>query len=306
MRRRGLQRCPDRHELLAAYLQFLREHRGLSDSSLRQNRKGATEFLDFLDEREVLPPAVTVDEVDMFLREVGDKGFSSSYIQTRIVAVRGLLRFLHAEGWHAADLAAQVEGPRVYREATVPPHFTWEELRRLVASIEGDSPLDLRDRALLVLLCVYGLRSVEVARLTLDDLDWSARVIRVNQRKAGDSLVLPMVPVVQAVLEAYARNGRPADASSHRELFLSVDGKPRSPLWVTTQVHFRVRQAGLQGGRGAHAIRRAVGTRLVEQGLGVGEVACLLGHQRLQSTRVYLRLSMELLRDVADNYAEVL
>jgi site-specific recombinase XerD len=67
-----------------------------------------------------------------------------------------------------------------------------------------------------------------------------------------------------------------------------------------------VERAGLRGSRGAHAIRRAVGTRLVEQGFGIGAVAQVLGHQRLSSTRVYLRLSMELLRDVAENYGQLL
>ena len=75
---------------------------------------------------------------------------------------------------------------------------------------------------------------------------------------------------------------------------------------VTERIHVLVAQAELKGGRGVHAIRRAVGTRLVEQGLGLAEVACILGHSSPDSSRVYLRLSLELLRNVAIGYGELL
>lgn len=294
-------------QLLRDYLAFLVEHRGLGDSSIRQNRKALEEFIEFLAVDGSSLMELILTDVDRFLAKTASLGLSKVHLSIRASAVRGFLGYLYAEGWLGEDLSPMVERPRIYRHAKIPPHFTWNELKQLIASVQGDSPTALRDRALLVLLCVYGLRSEEVAGLTLDDIDWKHSILRIPRRKMGTPLVLPLVPVVREVLHRYVTAGRPADCS-HRYLLTTLRrARPlRNGLQVTNRLHYLVTQAGLAGGRGAHAIRRAVGTRLVEQGLGLEEIACILGHSQPDSGRVYLRLSIEFLRDVADNYAELL
>jgi site-specific recombinase XerD len=293
-------------QLVQAYDSFLVEHRGLGDSSRGQYRKALSEFVSFLESQGRTLAGLLVTDLDQFFLATAALGLSKVHLGLRVYAVRGFLRYLHGEGWLTEDLAPFVDGPRIYREANVPAHFTWEELRQLMESVQGESPTALRDRALLVLLCVYGLRSKEVAHLTLDDIDWTHALLRVPHRKMGTPLVLPLLPEVREVLAHYVRAGRPADAP-HRVLLLTQRGKPFRDGWaVTSRIHELVGQAGLTGGRGAHAIRRAVGTRLVERGLGLGEVACILGHSQPDSARVYLRLSLELLRDVAAGYGELL
>ncbi len=299
------QNGPTPEELLKRYLDFLVDHRGLGASSRRQNRKALTEFLDFLKREAVALAALCVADTDRFFVETAALGLGKVHLSIRSGAVRGFLRYLFAEGWHDEDLSDWVESPIIYREAKVPPHFTWEELKTLIASVKGDGVAALGDRSMLILLIVYGLRSSEVAALTLDDIDWKHAVLTIPHRKMGSRLTLPLVPVVAEILAQYLKNGRPKVA--HRSLLCGVRGKPyRSGLDVTSRLHLLVTQAGLKSGRGAHAIRRAVGTRLVEQGLGLGEVACILGHANPDSGRVYLRLAMEFLRDVADNYGELL
>lgn len=292
--------------LVEEFLIFLVHHRGLGGSSHRQNRRALTEFANFLEARQCTLSDLTSAHIDQFLQATTALGLSKSHLSIRVCAARGFLRYLDGEGWLVRDLAAFVEGPRIYREAKLPPHFTWDEVLILIRSIRGYSPAALRDRALLVLLCVYGLRSEEVAQLTLDDIDWTHSVLTIQRRKMNNPLVLPLVPVAAEVLAHYLRSGRPADAP-FRVLFLAPRGRPFiNGLAVTNRIHTLVAQAGLKGGRGVHAIRRALGTRLVEQGLGLAEVACILGHACPDSGRVYLRLSVEILRDVAGSYGELL
>lgn len=303
---RGERKRTSLDQLVRDYLAFLMEHRGLGASSHRQNRKALSEFIGFLEATARPLETLSVRDLDQFLLSTAELGLGKVHLGIRVGAVRGFLRYLHGEGWLAEDLAFFVDGPRIYRESKVPAHFTWDELHQLIRSVCGDSPTALRDRSLLVLLCVYGLRSQEVARLAVDDIDWVHGSVQIQDRKMGTPLVLPLVPVVREVLDSYIQRARPAD-SAHRALLLSVRGKPfGNGLAVTSRLHFLVRQAGLAGGRGAHAVRRAVGTRLVEQGFGLAEVACILGHSSPDSGRVYLRLSVELLRDVAAGYGELL
>ncbi len=297
---------PPSRELLAAYLSFIVKHRGLSQSAYRQNRKALQEFLDYLENRTISLKGVQVKDLDDFIRKAAALYMSKSYLKTRTTAIRGFFRYLFGEGWLSRDLSRAVESPRIYRDATVPPHFTWEELGQLLASIKGEDPFALRDRAMLGLLCVYGLRSEEVVSLTLDDIDWTHKVLRIQNRKNGSSLALPLLPVVEAVLSQYIRKGRPSHVV-FREVLLNRYEQPiKNGNSLSRRLHILTERAGLEGGRGCHAIRRAVGTHLVEQGCGLANVALILGHKSFQSVQVYLRLSRELLRDVADNYGEML
>lgn len=297
---------PPPRELLAAYLLFIVRHRGLSSSTCRGYHKALQEFLDYLQSHAISLAEVQVKNLDDFIRRAAELYMSKGYLNTRTSAIRGFFCYLFGEGWLSRDLSRAVERPRIYRDATVPPHFTCEELSQLLASIKGEDPLALRDRAMLALLCVYGLRSAEIVSLTLDDIDWTHKVLRIQNRKNSSSLALPLLPVMEAVLNHYISEGRPSQVS-FRELLLNIHGQPiKHGKSLSTRLHTLVVRAGLKGSRGCHAIRRAVGTHLVEQGCGLADVALILGHMSIRSTSVYLRLSMEFLRDVADNYGEML
>jgi site-specific recombinase XerD len=286
--------------MLALYLDFQREHRGLRDC--RRHRAGVREFLDFVAGRGVDLARLGLGEVDAFLAEVARRA-STPVLQNRGVALRGFLRFAAGEGWMDRDLSGWVETPRTWRESTLPPHFTWAELEQLVASVRGDEALALRDRALLALLCCLGLRAGEAAALKLEDVEWEGQRLWLTGGKRGVPVTLPLMPTLGRVLQAYVEGGRPT-GTPFRELLLSHRGRPLTGATVSGRLRQLTRKAGLGDRRGAHAVRRAVGTRLVELGWGLAEVAQVLGHASIDSTRVYLRLSPEFLRDVADNYAE--
>jgi len=170
--------------------------------------------------------------------------------------------------------------------------------------VTGEDPLSLRDLAMLALLCCYGLRSQEVAGLTLDSIDWAHQRLQIPLRKNDRPLLLPLVEAVKIALQRYLKTGRPV--TTHRQIFISRWGTPLRSAEISRRLRALTKRAGLPGERGAHAIRRAVGTRLVEEGWGLAEVAQILGHGSLDSPRVYLRLSTKLLQDVALNYAELL
>ncbi len=227
---------PTPEELLQEYLGFLVDHRGLGASSRRQNRKALSEFLGFLEGEGVPLSALSIADTDKFFVKTVSLGLSRVHLQIRSGAVRGFLRYLFAEGWLDADLSDWVEGPILYREAKVPPHFTWEELKKLINSVKGDSPTALGDRAMLILLSVYGLRSGEVAAFTLDDIDWNHSILTIPRRKMGSPLTLPLVPVVAEVLTHYLQKGRPK--VEHRNLLCTARGNPyRNGLGVTTRLN---------------------------------------------------------------------
>src|SRR5262249_57337824 len=109
-------------------------------------------------------------------------------------------------------LADAMMVPRVFRHESLPAGPSWDDVKRLLAAAEGGRPVDIRDRAVLMLLAVYGLRSGEVAALSLGDFDWAQEVLTVRHGKSRRPRVYPLCrPVGDAVLR-YFRAGRPPPA----------------------------------------------------------------------------------------------
>ena len=106
--------------------------------------------------------------------------------------------FRHGEavGWAQSGLAAAIPRPRINRGETVPVGPAWEEVQPLLASAAGNRPGDLRVRAILLLLAVYGLRSGKVRFLRLEDLDWEVELLRVRCPKMGCTRLYPVAFLV--------------------------------------------------------------------------------------------------------------
>ncbi len=160
--------------------------------------------------------------------------------------------------------------------------------------------MDIRDRAVLLLLAVYGLRAGEVAGLSLDDFDWTHEVLTVRHGKSQRPRVYPLCrPVGDAVLR-YVREVRPR--SERREVFLTMCA-PFRPLTFALgiMVQRRLRALGLTLPRyGPHALRHACATHLLAQGLSLKEIGDHLGHRCPEATSIYAKVDLAALRPVAD------
>src|SRR5262249_14844652 len=138
-------------------------------------------------------------------------------VRDRCGVLRVFLRYLHREGVLDRDLSPTIEAPPVYRLAHIPPSITWDEVRRMLETIDHPTVVGRRDYAMLLLLVTYGLRAREVAALSLDDIDWQHDRLRIPERKAGHSTAYPLSPLVGEAIVSYLRNGRPTTTS--RRLF---------------------------------------------------------------------------------------
>jgi site-specific recombinase XerD len=291
-------------EVLAGYGHWLVDVRGLSRGTLRRDSRAALMFLHWLGDsagRDSLP-RLSVPEIDRYLswrmprlRRATRKGVSQS--------LRSFLRYLHSNQILAKDLAPLVSGPMLCKFDEIPRAFTKEQVKALLDTTRKDkTPAGLRDHAILMLLATYGLRAGEVVRLRLDDIDWRAEKLHVQQSKTGNELFLPLLPAVGDALLNYLRRGRPQ--TELREVFLRV----RAPLGpfssgssLHTLIQHRIKQAGIQvqGRHGAHAFRFARAVSLLRAGVPMKAIGDLLGHRSATSTQVYLRLATEDLRAIS-------
>lgn len=225
---------------------------------------------------------------------------AKSGIRDACGCLKVFLRYLHREGLAATDLSSAIESPRVYRFSSVPRSVTWDEVRKILATVDLRTPLGRRDYAILLLLVSYGLRAHEVASLTLDDVDWESERLYVPGRKAGHSTAFPLSAVVGKAILDYLRGGRPP--TDARELFLRTLA-PYQPIRhhaVSCRVARYIRLAGISVPRpGSHTLRHTCVQRLVDAELSLKEIGDYVGHRSPDSTKIYTKVAINALRQVA-------
>jgi integrase len=191
--------------------------------------------------------------------------------------------------------------PRVFQQEALPCGPTWGVVQEIVTATTGDRPIAIRDHAILLLFAVYGIRSGEVARLQLTDIDWQRETITFTRSKTAASHSFPLRPSVGAAIIRYLKEVRPK--SPHPQVFLTLRA-PVGPIsngamWAVVSRQLRKRAPSLKH-HGPHSLRHACATRLINQGLSLKEIGDHLGHRDVEATRIYAKVDLAHLREVAD------
>ena len=267
----------------AAIDRFL-EHGGLSEATQRAYGNDLRSFSSWLDAR-----GLELDEVDARVLSdwVGELGsgrnrLAPASISRRLAAVRSCLRFTFGP---AAVPDASFAPSRSRRLPDAPKAA---EIEALLEVVEGDSPLALRNRALLELLYSAGLRSAEAISLDLGDVDFDREIVHV-QGKGGKERVVPLGEEAALHLARYLQAGRPALAvGANDAIFLSVRGRRLDTSTVRRLL------------RHPHRLRHAFATHLLEGGADLRVIQELLGHASLSTTQIYSHVDARRLRRVYD------
>jgi site-specific recombinase XerD len=289
-------------ELVAAYGDYLGREKELAPPNIYNHSLSIRAFLDQLRSAGISLREVTLPRIDdTFLALITAKGYKRASVQRHAGNLRSFFRYAEQSGLCRAGLAVGIRTPRVFTQASLPAGPTWEEVQQMFALIGAGRPADIRDRALLLLLAVYGLRSGEIIRLRLDDFDWDREVFTVTRPKSLRSQPFPLSPAVAAALIRYLKEVRPR--TPRRELFLTR-GAPLRPINKTTVFlivsrRLRVVCPALPH-HGPHALRHACATHLLNRGLSLKEIGDYLGHRHPDTTRIYTKVDLRGLRQVAD------
>lgn len=215
-------------------------------------------------------------------------------------ALRSYFAFKAMQGEPTTHLAAALPRAAIWRLAQLPKMLTRQEIDRLLGAYDRTRATGKRDYAIARCLIDLGLRRVEVARLTLDDVDWRAGVLRIAA-KGRRVDVLPLPSQTGRAIADYLRRGRPP--TTRRELFVPhrpPRNRPTDPDLVRNAVRCAARHCGLQDRiGGTHILRHTVAGRLVQAGAPLKQIADLLRHRDLDTTTIYAKVDLPALRRVA-------
>ena len=284
------------------FADYMEHEAELSPRTIYYNCYWVKRFFERLGVTGVSLHGITPHRIDMaFQKMLHPGGYSRHTIRGCATALRAFFRFAEARGWCRKGLAASIQTPRVFSQTSLPMGPSWDEVRRLLAMTEGDRRVDIRDRPILMLLAIYGLRRGEVSRLRLGDFDWEHEVFRVVCSKTGRVRTYPLTRSVGDAILRYLQEVRPQ--SSHREVFLSLLApfRPVSNTLLQYMVSERLRSLHVSLPHyGPHALRHACASRLLAAGLSLKEIGDQLGHRDLDTTRIYAKVDLVGLRQVAD------
>ena len=284
---------------LDEFISAQRELQWRSEKTCEMGRWQLERFLADLHRRRVALSAVSADDIDSYLHRMGQR-WSKRSLAITVTSLRKWFEYSGQRGWTRAGLAGTVLRPRLYRHEGLPLGPTWETVGHMLRSAAGDDPRSIRDRAILLLLSVYGVRSGEVRRLRLDEIDWAADRIRFERSKGGRLDVTPLHPQVGEAIARYLSQARPKTARRTVFLGLQAPYAPLSPsgLYKLVERHLPASAAHSKG-RGPQGLRHACARHLVEEGHTFKEVGDHLGHRSPDSTFTYAKVALSSLRLVA-------
>jgi integrase len=238
-----------------------------------------------------------VDIRRFIARQLGDSPSHSVAAQVA-TALRSYLRYRTVCGDSVAGLNAVISSPVQWKLASLPRALKPDEIQRLLGAFpSGRWPR--RGYAIVRCALDMGLRAGEIANLSIDDIDWRAGTVTLKGTKSRRQDILPLPMTTGQALAEYLQHERPAAPS--RALF--VRRRDSSDIPITTAavqkvIHHACQRAGLPGS-GSHVLRHTLACRLVENGGSLKEVADVLRHRSLETTRIYAKLDTPSLAEVA-------
>jgi integrase/recombinase XerD len=216
-----------------------------------------------------------------------------------LVAVRGLHRFAAAEGLVEVDVAREVRPP--VRPRSLPKALPVDQIEALLEAAGFDqTPLALRDRALLEVLYGCGARISEGVGLDVDDIDLDAGSVRLFGKGSKERIV-PLGRYARTAVESYLVRARPqlaAAGSGMPALFLNARGGRLSRQSAWTVLRNAAEKAGLRVAVSPHTLRHSFATHLLDGGADVRVVQELLGHASVTTTQIYTLVTVDRLREV--------
>jgi integrase/recombinase XerD len=243
---------------------------------------------------------VTVENIQAYMTYLKTKRkLCPSTRQAHLTAIKGLFSYLLKQGQIITDPAHSVEPPK--KADTLPEVPTQEEIARILAAPDLQTPLGIRNRAILEVLYSSGLRRQELINLNLTDVDLENGYLRVIQGKNKKDRMVPLGDVAGKFIETYLKLVRwwyirdPAEPA----LFIdSAKGKRLSPGMLGHLLTQLIKKTGITKKVSPHTFRHAMATHLLQNQADIRHIQMMLGHASVASTEIYTRLAIDDLKAV--------
>lgn len=284
------------------FLQYLTVEKGLSLNTIAAYGADLKWFSEFLRERgRTRLEDVTRQDLSDFLAERKRKGLASRSLARQIVTLRTLYRFLNRENILKVDPVQNMQSPRDWKR--LPKTLAFEEVERLLNLPKGDTPMAVRDDALIELMYATGLRVSELTGLPLQAVNIEVGYVLATG-KGQKQRIIPVGDAALQKIKTYLENARARLAKEQvsDRLFLNRSGRglTRQGCWKLMKKY--VRRAGIKRSVSPHMLRHSFATHLLERGADLRSVQAMLGHADLSTTQIYTQVTRQRLKQIHQQF----
>jgi integrase/recombinase XerD len=284
------------------FLSYLRVEKGLSQNTILAYGADLKRFALFLaTRRKNTVDAVNREDIVDFLSHLYRQKLDSRSVSRYLVSLRSFFKYALAEELVRKDPTENLESPKIRQ--SLPSYLRKEEVERLLSAPSTNTPVGLRDRAMLEVLYSSGLRVSELLNLRISDLDMRMGCVRCIGKGDKERLV-PIGRKAIAAVEAYLAGARPkllrwgAPPPHNHVLFLTVAGRRLSRITIWKILHDYGVKLGLRARLTPHKLRHSFATHLLEGGADLRSVQLMLGHADIATTQIYTHVIEERLKEI--------
>ena len=273
-----------------------------SPNTVLSHKKSLHKFTDFLDSVGVsIISDLTIENINGYVK-ASLCNYGKSVARLHFGIMCKFLKFLHETSELKEDLSIKLVSVKFGSTPShLPSKFSSEEIKKMLGSVNCESPAGKRDYAVLMLAAKLGLRTSDIRNLKPENIDWTNHVIRITQVKTGEPLILPLPADVGWALIDYIKNGRPI--SDEPEIFLRA-AAPYISLQNFDNILVKyMRLAGVEQKshkhHGLHTLRHSLATHMLEQEIPITTIQDVLGHINAESTQKYTAVDVRQLKECA-------
>ena len=278
------------------YLQFRQDSRQTNVRQLNAIRRVLSALCDYFNQHGITPARLRIEQLDAFMAEFCQPFLPGTCRNYRTI-VRGFLTYLYQQrGILKKDLAPLLIGAVQFAKAKPPKFLRLHEVQQLFESLPVTCPKDLRTYVMVHLAYTLGLRPCEICRITLDDIAFKKAQVNVEDRKNKQPLTLPIPEQTLKAIVAYMVDGRPDNQDRHLILSFHAPYGPIVPGLVGRYIQEAMHKAGLSST--PYWLRHSYAQHLLSSGASIYEIKEMLGHRHIESSRKYLHIHTDLMREV--------
>jgi integrase/recombinase XerD len=289
-------------QLLDQFLHYIVVEKGLSKNTVDAYGHGLNRFLDYLKKKGIQEIShVSKLDVRGFLLALKRQGLSTKSVVRNLVAIRALFHILIQEGTLEANPTEELESPKIPK--TLPEILTLREVEQLLEQPDPQTPMGIRDRAMLEVLYATGMRVSELMKLPMNQVNLEGGYVLVFG-KGSKERIIPLGNEAIKWVGLYLKEARERLAKRRESPFLFINrlgsGMSRQRFWKAIKAYGR--RAGIRKRITPHLLRHSFASHLLERGADLRSVQMMLGHVDISTTQIYTHVTGERLKKIHQRY----
>lgn len=291
-------------EILDGYIDYCAKNND-SAGTIRVKRTKVCQFLCFVEGKKLPLSEITSSDLSEYITTLAGYKRPTLHICTSVLSC--FLRYLNEIGIIADDMTSSIPKPKIYAEESVPPTWTADEVRRLLAVIDRTNAIGKRDYAMILIAVMLGMRAGDICALKFSDFDWNRRLITYIQQKTNKSNTLPILPEIGEAVIDYLKNARLESDSDHvfiRHIY--PYGEFQSSTALSESIKKYMSYAGIESKnrKAAHSLRHTLASSLLKDRTPLMTISNVLGHFNPETTAGYIKIDIPSLRSCSLSYGE--